>query len=89
MVEKDKKNNTKVKKVKTPPVTQSKITPQETKEAPEIKVVEPQQPAIMIAQLLNISSFDFFRVKQEAGLTDGSFLTISEFKNIYNKIIKR
>ena len=55
---------------------------------PEVVIKEKTYPVIEIAQMLNVSSFNLFVIKQETGISDGSFLTISEFSDMYNKIIK-
>ena len=49
---------------------------------------EPKYPAAQIAQSLNISDFVFFAMKKAEGIDDGSFLTISQFQRIQNKITK-
>ena len=75
----DKKKTVKSKKVKntSSPKIEPKIIPKED-----------VYPVIEIAQMLDISSFELFRLKQEAGIHESSFLTISQFTEIYNKIIK-
>lgn len=76
----DKKKTVKSKKVKN--------TSSSPKVESEILLKEDVYPVIEIAQMLDVSSFDLFRLKQEAGVHEGSFLTISQFTEIYNKIIK-
>ena len=69
--------------------TEKKIKIAPSQPEPTILVKEDAYPAIEIAEMLNVSSFDFFRLKQDAGINENSFLTVSEFTDIYNKIIKR
>lgn len=51
-----------------------------------VLVKEDVYPAIEIAQILDISSFDLFRMRQELSITDGTYLTISEFQKLYQQI---
>lgn len=77
---KDKKETKKVinKKVTLPPKTQVKTL-----------VKEDVYPAAEIAKSLSVSDFAFLMIKREAGINDGTFLTITEFRKLYKKIIGR
>ena len=55
----------------------------------KIMVSEDALPAIDIAKIYNISTFDFFVLKKEAGIEDNTLLTMPEFRKKYQKIIRR
>lgn len=76
--EKEAKKTTAKKKVVVPPKTKAKTLAKE-------KVY----PASEIAKLLGISQFAFHVMKKEAGITDGSLLTIAEFRILQEQIIGR
>lgn len=81
MAEKKEKKETKkaaTKKVVLPPKTKVKTL-----------VKEEVYPAAEIAQSLSISDFAFLIMKRKAGITDGTFLTITEFRKLYKEIIGR
>lgn len=37
---------------------------------------------------MGMRSFDFFLIKRQAGITDSTPITMSEMKELYNKIIE-
>lgn len=81
MAEKKEKKETKkatTKKVVLPPKTKTKTL-----------VKEEVYPAAEIAQSLSVSDFAFLVMKRETGITDGTFLTIKQFRELYKKIIGR
>ena len=53
------------------------------------KLAEDKYPASEIAKNLNVSDFAFLVMKQEMGINDSTFLTISEFQTKYNRIVGR
>lgn len=53
------------------------------------KLAEDKYPASEIARNLNVPDFAFLVMKQEMGISDSTFLTISEFQAKYNKIVGR
>lgn len=52
-------------------------------------LAEEKYLACEIAKNLEIPGFAFLVMKQESDINDNSFLTISEFQEIYNKIVGR
>ena len=52
------------------------------------KKTEQQFFAADLANKMGIASYDFFLIKREAGIEDGSPITRSEMQELYNKIIK-
>jgi len=77
---KEKKESKKVaaKKVVLPPKAKAKTL-----------VREDVYPAVEIAKTLGVSQFAFHIIKREAGITDDSFLTITEFQALQKRIIGR
>ena len=58
---------------------------------PQTKVAvrkEDVLPVIEIAEILDVSSFDLFMVKNKANIDDGTLLTITEFKKLYKQAVK-
>lgn len=53
------------------------------------KPVEQQFFAKDLAEKMGIASFDFFIIKREAGIEDGSPITRSKMQELYDKIIRR
>ena len=53
------------------------------------KIAEDKYPASEIATNLNVPDFAFLVMKQEMGINDNTFLTISEFQAKYNRIVGR
>lgn len=81
----DKKEKEIAKKVIKPKAIKPKANPSVKREA----LAENQYLASEIAKNLGIPGFAFLVMKQEAGISDNSFLTISEFQKIYNKTVGR
>ena len=74
------KKETKEKKVIKPATTKKQVK--------QPKKIEEQFFAKDLATKMGIPSFDFFLIKREAGIEDGSPITRSEMQKLYNKIIK-
>lgn len=72
------KKDSKIKKT-TPRVVQSKPS----------KPVEQKYFAEDLASRMGIDSFEFLLIKREAGLENGSTITMSEMQELYNKVIRR
>ena len=53
-----------------------------------VMVREDALPAIDIAQIYNIAPFRFFAFKKKTGISDDTLLTMSDFKEKYQKVIK-
>lgn len=88
----EKKEETKV-KIATKPIAKKEkaIKKAEPKKATEKKVakkVEQQFFAADLAEKMGMRSFDFFLIKRQAGITDSTPITMSEMKELYNKIIE-
>lgn len=71
---------TTTKKQKKPTIADSKIFANDIKEE--------QFFAIDLAEKMGISRYDFFLIKREAGIEDGSPISRSKMQELYNKIIK-
>lgn len=54
-----------------------------------VDVAEQQYFAADLAEKMGIKSYDFFLIKREAGIEDGSPITRSKMQKLYDKIIKR
>ena len=80
----DKKKNTQ----KTATKAVKKTVAKKTEKPVRVVVSEDALPAINIAQIYNISNFDFFALKKKTGITDDTLLTMSEFREQYKKAIK-
>ena len=76
------KKETKEKKIIRPAPTIKKAKQQ-------AKPVEQQFFAKDLAEKMGIASFDFFIIKREAGIEDGSPITRSKMQELYDKIIRR
>lgn len=74
------KKDIKTKKIAKPVVTKKEKEP---------KVVEQQFFASELATKMGIASFDFLLIKREAGIEDGTPITMTKMQELYNKIIKR
>jgi len=70
-------------------IKDKKIVKPVTIKKEESKTVEQQFFAKDLADKMGIASFDFLLIKREAGIEDGSSITMSEMKKLYDKIIKR
>lgn len=70
-------------------IKDKKIVKPVTIKKEEPKNVEQQFFAKDLAEKMGIASFDFLLIKREAGIEDGSSITMSEMKKLYDKIIKR
>ena len=58
---------------------------------PKAKVAVRQEDSLTvaeIAEILKISDFDLFMVKQYANIDDGTLMTQTKFKELYKKAIK-
>lgn len=80
----DKKKDTQ----KTATKAVKKTVAKKTEKPVRVMVSEDALPAIKIAQIYNISKFDFFALKKKTGITDDTLLTMSEFRKQYKKAIK-
>lgn len=80
----DKKKDTQ----KTANKAVKKTVAKKTEKPVRVMVSEDALPAIKIAQIYNISKFDFFALKKKTGITDDTLLTMSEFRKQYKKAIK-
>lgn len=59
------------------------------KEKPKVLAKqEDVYPAIDIVKQLNVSSFDFFMIKNATGIEDGTLVTMSDFQKYYKKIVE-
>lgn len=86
----EKKADKKEKTVAKKEVNKSKNIKPKTTVSNKIESLEEDKYfACEIADNLGIPGFAFHVMKQEAGISDNSFLTISEFQKIYNKIVGR
>lgn len=81
----EKKKNAK----KTDDKTTVKPVAKAVKKPVRVMVSEDALPAIEIAKIYNISSFDFFALKKKTGIDDKTLLTMSEFRDKYQKAMKR
>ena len=72
------------KDIKTKKIAKPAITKKE-----EPKIVEQQFFAHELAEKMGIASFDFLLIKREAGIEDGTPITMTKMQELYNKIIKR
>lgn len=54
----------------------------------EPKAKEDLYPAVQLAEILGISSFDFFMIKDTKNINDGTLLTMTEFQKLYQKIVE-
>jgi len=82
----DKKKNVKKTDEKT---VEKPIVKAAVKQPKKVMVSEDALPAIEIAKVYNISSFDFFTLKKKLGISDDTLLTMSKFREEYQKIIRR
>ena len=80
----DKKKDTQ----KTATKAEKKTVAKKAKKPVRVMVSEDALPAINIAKIYNISKFDFFALKKKTGITDNTLLTMSEFREQYQKAIK-
>lgn len=80
----DKKNKTEAKPAKVKTVKPKANAPVKREALEEDKFL-----ACDIAENLNIPGFTFLVMKQEANIDDNSFLTISEFQRIHDRIVGR
>lgn len=79
-------------KIATKPIAKKekaikKIAPKKA-EPKVVKKVEQQFFAGDLAEKMGMRSFDFFLIKRQAGITDSTPITMSEMKELYNKIIE-
>lgn len=81
----EKKKNAK----KTVNKTEAKTVTKAVKKPVRVMVSEDALPAIDIAKIYNISTFDFFTLKKKTGINNETLLTVSEFRDKYQKAIKR
>lgn len=76
MAEKKKETKKAVKRVQADMQTPSPI------------IQEDLYPAVQIAEILGISSFDFFMMKRAKNLNDSTLLTMSKFQKIYQEAVE-
>ena len=85
----EKKDNKKEKATTKKAVAPKAVKP---KSKPSVKIEaldEEKYLACEIAKNLGVPGFAFLAMKQETGIQDNSFLTISDFRKKYNKIVGR
>ncbi len=73
-------------KVATKPIAKKVVKKVEQKAEP--KKTEQQFFAADLAEKMGMRSFDFFLIKRQTGLTDSTPITMSEMKELYDKIIE-
>ena len=79
-------------KITTKPIAKKekavkKVVPK--KAEPKVaKKAEQQFFAADLAEKMGMRSFDFFLIKRQANITDSTPITMSEMKDLYNKIIE-
>ena len=73
-------------KVATNPIAKKGVKKVEQKAEP--KKTEQQFFAADLAEKMGMRSFDFFLIKRQTGLTDSTPITMSEMKELYDKIIE-
>ena len=56
--------------------------------APSPVIQEDVYPAIQIAEILGISSFDFFIMKRAKNIDDDTLLTTSKFQKLYQEAVE-
>ena len=56
--------------------------------APSPVAQEDVYPAIQIAEILGVSSFDFFIVKRAKNIDDDTLLTMSKFQKFYQEAVE-
>ena len=56
------------------------------KSSAKVLVKEDIFTAKEIAELLNVSSFDYYGIKKQNNINDDSFLTVKEFQKMYKNI---
>ena len=85
----EKKKETKIKTVakKTAkPQAQPKMQANTRAQAPVKQ--EEVYPAINVANIFGISSFDFYMIKEAKNINDNSLVTISDFQKYYQEVIE-
>ena len=56
---------------------------------PPLAVVQEDiYPAVQIAEILGIASFDFFMIKNAKNIEDSTLLTMTEFQKLYKEAIE-
>lgn len=83
MAEKKKQTNKPVKTVKKTVAKNKK-----PKKAVTVQNQEVLLPAAQIAEIVHISSFEFFIIKNKYNIDDEALLTISRFKDMYKEAIE-
>lgn len=84
------KKETKEKKIVKPATITKKVKKPAVFDAKKnVRPAEPQFFAADLAEKMGIASYDFFLMKREAGIEDGSPITRSKMQELYDKIIKR
>ena len=56
--------------------------------APSPIIQEDVYPAVQIAEILGISSFDFFIMKRAKNINDDTLLTTSKFQKFYQEAVE-
>ena len=83
------KKETKEKKIVKPAAITKKVKKQSKTQILAVDAAEQQFFAADLADKMGIGSYDFFLIKREAGIEDGSPITRSKMQELYDKIIKR
>ena len=83
------KKETKDKKIIKPAAITKKVKKQKEAKIFAVDAAEQQFFAADLAEKMGIGSYDFFLIKREAGIQDGSPITRSKMQELYDKIIKR
>ena len=55
---------------------------------PVVEKREDVYTAIDVARIIGLSKFDFFRIKQEKNIDDGSLVSISTMQKYYKEVIE-
>lgn len=85
----DKKQTDKKIKTEAKPAKAKVVKPKVNAPVKREALEEEKFLACEIAKNLNVPGFTFLIMKQEAGISDNSFLTISEFQKIHDRTVGR
>ena len=75
-------------KIATKPIAKKEKIIKKAEAKKVVKKAEQQFFAGDLAKKMGMRSFDFFLIKRETGITDTTPITMSELKELYNKIIE-
>jgi len=75
-------------KKEKPKVVKPKSFEKKEKKAQKIKVEEPKFFAKNIAEKFRVPAFDFLIIKRQNNIEDTSAISVSEFKEMYRKVIE-